>query len=151
MPHRSCTGSSFSSTPSSPSPSSSSSCPSKRAIIKGKAQTILGDIVFIFCLIFRWTIKEVSINLFVLSPRGYRRKRREEQRKLSERSLNSRTKVIPREVVFHPDLKEMQHSCMLGQEPRNQQCLNTNPMNEPGRKNRSFDSSKLAVFEKLIY
>ena len=37
MPHRSCTGSSFSSTPSSPSPSSSSSCPSKQAIIKAQA------------------------------------------------------------------------------------------------------------------
>ena len=44
MPHPSCTGSSFSSTPSSPSPSSSSSCPSKWAIIKAKDQTFLWDI-----------------------------------------------------------------------------------------------------------
>jgi len=42
-------------------------------------------------IVFIYTFVAITLFFFVMS-KGYRRKRREEQRKLSERSLNSRTK-----------------------------------------------------------
>ena len=109
MPHRSCTGSSFSSTPSSPSPSSSSSCPSKQAIIKAQAPN---NSKGYRNLLSYFPVDNKRSFLSYLQGISKEEKRGAEKTFRAEPQLQN-------EGNTKSSLFQIKHSYMLGQEPRN--------------------------------